>query len=358
MQRRGRESESRPEAVAVIGGGAWGTALALTALRAGRGVRLWAREPEVIEAINRRRENAAFLPGVALPESLTAGADLAGVCAGAEAALLVVPSQFLRAVAEQVEAVLPKGVPVIVCAKGIERETGLLMTQVVEQAMPGRPLAVLSGPTFAAEVAADQPTAVTLATAEDSQGAEEDEALATQLAAALSTPTFRIYVSHDPVGVEVGGAVKNVIAIACGIAQGVGFGANTRAALITRGLAEIKRLAAALGGARETVSGLAGLGDLTLTCSSEQSRNFSFGLGLGRGETAEALLAGRPAVVEGVVNAVTVTDLARKLDVELPICEAVRAVVHEGQPISEAMAALLSRPLTREQGTLDSPIAP
>ena len=353
MQRRDMQSESGPEAVAVVGGGAWGTALALTALRAGRRVSLWAREPEVVEAIERRRENPVFLPGAALPESLIASDDLAEVCIGAEAALLVVPSQFLRAVAEQVEAVLPRGVPAIVCAKGIERETGLLMTQVVEQAMPGRPLAVLSGPTFAAEVAADQPTAVTLATAE-----KDEETLATQLAAALSTPTFRIYVSHDPVGVEVGGAVKNVIAIACGIAQGVGFGANTRAALITRGLAEIKRLAEALGGARETVSGLAGLGDLTLTCSSEQSRNFSFGLGLGRGETAEALLAGRPAVVEGVVNAVTVTDLARKLGVELPICEAVRAVVHEGQPIPEAMAALLRRPLTREQGTPDSPIAP
>ena len=350
MRRRAMESEGGPGVVAVVGGGAWGTALALTALRAGRRVRLWAREPEVVEAINRRHENTAFLPGAALPESLTAGDSLTEVCAGAGAALLVVPSQFLRAVAEQVEAVLPKGVPVIVCAKGIERNTGLLMTQVVEQAMPGRPLAVLSGPTFAAEVAADQPTAVTLAAAED-----EDETLAPQLAAALSTPTFRIYVSHDPVGVEVGGAVKNVIAIACGIAQGLGFGANTRAALITRGLAEIKRLAEALGGARETVSGLAGLGDLTLTCSSEQSRNFSFGLGLGHGETAEALLADRKAVVEGVVNAVTVTDLARKLGVELPICEAVRAVLHEGQPIPEAMAALLRRPLTREAEAISPP---
>ena len=164
MQRRDMQSESGPEAVAVVGGGAWGTALALTALRAGRRVSLWAREPEVVEAIERRRENPVFLPGVALPESLIASDDLAEVCVGAEAALLVVPSQFLRAVAEQVEAVLPRGVPAIVCAKGIERETGLLMTQVVEQAMPGRPLAVLSGPTFAAEVAADQPTAVTLAT--------------------------------------------------------------------------------------------------------------------------------------------------------------------------------------------------
>ena len=207
MQRRDMQSESGPEAVAVVGGGAWGTALALTALRAGRRVSLWAREPEVVEAIERRRENPVFLPGVALPESLIASDDLAEVCVGAEAALLVVPSQFLRAVAEQVETVLPRGVPAIVCAKGIERETGLLMTQVVEQAMPGRPLAVLSGPTFAAEVAADQPTAVTLATAEN-----DEETLATQLAAALSTPTFRIYVSHDPVGVEVGGAVKNVIA--------------------------------------------------------------------------------------------------------------------------------------------------
>ncbi|WP_119166434.1 NAD(P)H-dependent glycerol-3-phosphate dehydrogenase [Algihabitans albus] len=362
MTKRGVDSENRgsndrPEgdsvggsgagfdSVAVVGGGAWGTALALTALRAGRYLRLWAREPEVVEAIDRRHENEVFLPGVPLPEVFFVSSDLPTVCADAEVVLLVVPSQFLRAVAEQVEAALPAGVPVIVCAKGIERETGLLMTQVVEQAMPGRPLAVLSGPTFATEVAADQPTAVTLA------AAEGEGALAARLAAALSTPTFRIYAGQDPVGVEVGGAVKNVIAIACGIAQGLGFGSNTRAALITRGLAEIKRLAEALGGARETVSGLAGLGDLTLTCSSEQSRNFSFGLGLGRGETAEALLAGRQAVVEGVINAVTVTDLARKLGVELPICEAVRAVVHEGQPIAEAMTGLLHRPLTRELGT-------
>ena len=337
-----RGSEVDVQSFAVVGGGAWGTALALTVLRAGGRVRLWAREPEVVEAINRSHQNEAFLPGVVLPEALIAGSDLSEVCAAVKAVLLVVPSQFLRPVAEQVEAVLPKDVPVLVCSKGIERETGLLMTQVVEQAMPGRPLAVLSGPTFAAEVAAGQPTAVTLATA------KEEGALAERLAEALSAPNFRIYISRDPVGVEIGGAVKNVIAIACGIAQGLGFGSNTRAALITRGLAEIKRLAEALGGARETVSGLAGLGDLTLTCSSEQSRNFSLGLGLGRGETAEALLSGRQAVVEGVVNAVTVTDLARKLGVELPICEAVRAVVHESQPIAEAMTALLSRPLTQE----------
>ncbi len=337
--------------VAVVGAGAWGTALALTAGRAGRDVRLWAREPEVVEAINARHENPVFLPGVALPETLSASNDLAVACAEAEAVLLVVPSQFLRAVAEAVEAVLPEGVPVVVCAKGIERDSGLLMTQAVEQAMPGRPLAVLSGPTFAAEVAAEMPTAVTLASACAAAG--EEASLAARLAVALSTPTFRIYVSHDLVGVEIGGAVKNVIAIACGIAQGVGFGANTRAALITRGLEEMKRLAEALGGARETVTGLSGIGDLTLTCSSAQSRNFSFGLGLGRGKTPAELLAGRQSVVEGAVNAVTVTDLARRYGVEMPICEAVRAVVEEGVPIVDAMAALLRRPLKAEPKALD-----
>jgi glycerol-3-phosphate dehydrogenase (NAD(P)+) len=355
MRGDGQASEGAPaggiQRIAVVGAGAWGTALALTALRAGREVRLWAREPEVVEAINDRHLNETFLPGMPLPEALVATNRLSIACGDADAVLLVVPSQFLRPTAEQVEKALPAGIPVVICAKGIERDSGLMMTQVIEQAMPGRPLAVLSGPTFADEVAQGLPTAVTIA----SLCAEKaDEAsLAARLAVALGSATFRPYVSHDLAGVEVGGAVKNVIAIACGIAKGAGFGSNTRAALITRGLEEMKRLAEALGGSRETVTGLSGIGDLTLTCSSEQSRNFSFGLGLGQGRTAEEITAGKPAVVEGVINARTVTDLARKLGVEMPICEAVRGVVHEGVPIVEAMAGLLKRPLKAEPKALD-----
>jgi glycerol-3-phosphate dehydrogenase (NAD(P)+) len=337
--------------VAVVGAGAWGTALALTALRAGRSVRLWAREPEVVEQIERRRCNETFLPGIAIPESLTVSNRLSIACAEADAVLLVVPSQFVRRMADEIEGVLEPGVPVVICAKGIERGTGLMMTQVVEQAMPGRPIAVLSGPTFAEEVAHGLPTAVTVASACAREG--EEASLAARLAVALGSPTFRPYVGHDMIGAEVGGAVKNVIAIASGIAKGAGFGSNARAALITRGLEEMKRLAEALGGQRETVTGLSGIGDLTLTCSSEQSRNFSYGLGLGQGRTGEEMLAGTPAVVEGVVNAVTVTDLARRIGVEMPICEAVRAVVADGKPILEAMADLLRRPFKAEPKALD-----
>lgn len=355
MRGDGHASEGAPpggvQRIAVIGGGAWGTALALTALRAGRDVRLWAREPEVVEAINARHRNESFLSGIDLPETLIATNRVSLACADADAVLLVVPSQFLRALAEQVEAELTPGIPVVICAKGIERDSGLMMTQVIEQAMPGRPMAVLSGPTFAEEVAQGLPTAVTIASPCAQEG--DEASLAARLAVALGSATFRPYVSHDMAGVEVGGAVKNVIAIACGIAKGAGFGSNTRAALITRGLEEMKRLAEALGGARETVTGLSGIGDLTLTCSSEQSRNFSFGLGLGQGKSPDEITAGKPAVVEGVVNALTVTDLARKLGVEMPICEAVRSVVHESVPIVDAMASLLRRPLKAEPKALD-----
>lgn len=339
------EPEPTFETIAVIGGGAWGTALALTAARAGRQVRLWAREATVVEAINTARENPTFLPDVAFDVPLTASVALDDVCAGADCVLFVIPSQFVRTVARQVQAVLAAGVPVVVCAKGIESETGLLMTQVLEEEMPGRPLGVLSGPTFAQELAKGLPTAATIAFDEAAGG----EAPALALAKALATPFFRPYVSTDVIGVEIGGALKNVIAIACGIATGVGFGANARAALITRGLEEMKRLGEAVGGRRETVAGLAGVGDLTLTCSSEQSRNFSYGLALGRGEDMASFFGGRPVVVEGAINAITVTDLARKLEVELPICEAVRGVIKEDKPIGEVIGNLLGRPLKAEK---------
>ena len=341
------------QTIGIIGAGAWGTALAATAAAAGRDVTLWAHEREVAQAICRTHVNEAFLPGVALPDAVAATDDLAAAVGGADAVLLVVPSQFLRHVCAALAAALPAGVPVCVCAKGIERATGLLMSDIVAELLPDTPVAALSGPSFAIEVAQGQPTAVTIASADAAADETEAEAVADSLAArlahALGTPAFRPYVSGDVTGVEVGGAAKNVIAIACGIAAGLGFGSNTRALLITRGLEEMKRLADALGGRRETLSGLSGMGDLTLTCSSEQSRNFSFGLALGRGEQAAAVLARSKAVVEGAENALTVTDLARRHGVEMPICEAVRAVVHDGVPLADAMAALMQRPLRAEQ---------
>jgi len=338
--------------IAVIGAGAWGTALAITGDVAGRSVSLWAREPEVVSAIENVGENSVFLPDRAVPAGVRATNDMAEALADADLVLLVVPSQFLRRIAAQVETFLPAGTPVVICAKGIERETGKLMSAIVEEEMPDRPFAALSGPTFAEELAAGLPTAVTIASTCAANG-NAGRSLAAQAALALGTPTFRPYVSDDVVGVEIGGAVKNVLAIACGIATGLGFRSNTRAALVTRGLEEMKSLAEALGGRRETVTGLSGIGDLMLTCSSEQSRNMSFGLALGRGESREAILDGKAQVVEGVVNAVAVTDLARRLDIEMPICKAVRSVLEDGADIADALAGLLGRPLRAEPKALD-----
>lgn len=339
------------ETFTVIGAGAWGTALAITAARAGRNVRLWARKPDLADTINAAHENTKYLPGYPLPASIAVTADVAAALDGTGAVILVIPSQHLRQICRQMAPSLPKGVPCVICAKGIENASGKLMADIVREELADHPIAVLSGPSFAAEVAANMPTAVTIASADARTMGEE--ALATRLALALTTPTFRPYVSDDVVGVEVGGAVKNVLAIACGIAQGIGFGANTRAALITRGLEEIKRLSTALGGRRDTVTGLAGLGDLSLTCSSEQSRNFSFGLGLGQGNSVDDLLSNRSSVVEGFANAKSVTDLARSLGVEMPISEAVRRITHEGASISDTMTELMTRPIKAEPASID-----
>lgn len=357
--------------VTVVGGGAWGSALAMVADRAGCATRLWIREADAVAAINGGGRNP-FLPDHDMPAAIRVGNDLAETLNGTDLVLLVVPSQFLRAVASDVERHLAPGVPVVICSKGIERDTGLMMTQVIAEAMPDRPQAVLSGPSFAAEVAQGQPTAVTIASADvqrtddanddelidaDEAGAALASSLAARIAVTLSTRDFRPYLSDDLTGVEVGGAVKNVLAIACGIAAGRGLGSNPRAAIITRGLAELKRLAQALGGRRETVTGLAGIGDLTLTCSSEQSRNFTFGLALGRGATPDEALAGKSAVVEGAVNAETVTALARRLGVEMPICEAVHAIIKGRLDIDAAMTALLTRPIRAESRALEPVVA-
>jgi glycerol-3-phosphate dehydrogenase (NAD(P)+) len=345
-RRTGGANDGLFDTIAVFGGGAWGAALAAVAARAGRDARIWARDAAAVGSMNAARRNP-YLPDIALPAALRATADLRAAAEGADAALVVAPSAALREVVAAAHAVLAAGVPICVAAKGVERESGLLMSEVAAEAAPGRGIAVLSGPSFADEVARDLPTAVVIASAclagDDPQGS-----VAARLAQSLGTESFRPYVSDDVIGVEVGGAVKNVIAIACGMAQGAGFGLNARAALITRGLDEIKNLAEALGGRRETVTGLSGMGDLALTASDPKSRNFAFGLRLGRGEAA----AGH-TLVEGAPNALSVTDLARARGVEMPICEAVRRVVHEGEPFAAAFRALWTRPIEAEPRALD-----
>lgn len=325
--------------IGIVGAGAWGTALALVARRAGCEATLWAYEREVADAINGRHENPLYLPGVALDPAIRAVAELAEV-ARAEAVLLVTPAQNLRALVERLRPHLGAASAVVICTKGIEQRTGALMSEIVAELLPGTAAAVLSGPSFAAEVARGQPTAVTLATRE--------RALGTRLIQALGGARFRPYLSDDVVGVEIGGGVKNVIAIACGIVAGRGLGDNARAALITRGLAEMARLGLAKGAKAETFMGLSGLGDLTLTCNGAQSRNFSLGVALGEGRTLASVLAGRRSVAEGVTTAVSVVELAGRLGVEMPISAAVNAVLHEGADIARTIEALLARPFRSE----------
>ena len=341
------------ERIAVIGTGAWGTALALVAARIGRQVTLWGRSAEVVEDITRNRCNSRNLDGIALPPGITATTDPAAACAGAEAVLIVTPSRSLRAICAMIRPYLAPGVPVALCCKGIERGSGLLPTQVAEQELPGHPVGALSGPTFARETALGHPTAATIAFPfTEADRADPAGSPAARLAAALSGGGFRPYVSDDPVGVEVGGAVKNVIAIACGMMTGAGFAENTRAALITRGLEEMRRLAEALGGREETVYGLSGIGDLVLTCSSPTSRNFALGAQLGAGRPRSACFDGRDVVVEGEVNAVSVIEAARRVGVSMPICEAVHAILHEGAPLAAAFAGLWARPIRAEAAGL------
>ncbi|MCC6000270.1 MAG: NAD(P)-dependent glycerol-3-phosphate dehydrogenase [Pararhodobacter sp.] len=348
-------SAARPFArVAVLGAGSWGTALAVTLARAGRDVRLWGRDGATMQAITARRENTAHLAGVPLPAGVTAVPRLRDALHDADAALIVVPSTSVRMVARQIAAHAPPGIPIAVCAKGIEARTGLLMTQVAEEELGKRPVGVISGPTFARETALGHPTAATVAFPFSfADRLDPAESPAVRMAVSLSTATFRAYVSDDLVGVEIGGAVKNVIAIACGMMHGAGHGENTRAALITRGLDELKALAEALGGRRETVTGLSGTGDLTLTCSSPTSRNMALGQQLGQGIARAQCFDGRPVVVEGEVNARSVTDLARRVGVRMPICETVRSVLHEGADLNAAFAVLWARPIEAEPRAME-----
>jgi glycerol-3-phosphate dehydrogenase (NAD(P)+) len=326
--------------LAIIGGGAWGTALTMAAHRAGTDATIWARDPAIAVAIGERHENPVYLPGIALDSAIAATADLAAAVAGADAALIVVPAQFLRGVLGGLAPHLRKAMPLLLCAKGIEIVTLRTMSEIAGELCPASPLAVLSGPSFAAEVARDLPTAVTVAA--------NDPALAAAFAAALGSARFRPYLSEDPVGVELGGAVKNVLAIACGIVDGLALGDNARAALITRGLAEMTRLGVAKGARAETFAGLSGLGDLVLTCSAAQSRNHALGVALGRGQRLDEAVAGRRSVVEGVATAAAIAALAGRLGVEVPVVAAVDAVLHRGMPIGRMIEQLLARPRRAE----------
>lgn len=324
------------ETIGVIGGGAWGTALAQVASGNAQPVKLWAREAEVVESINQAHENKAFLPGIALNPSIVATDDLAQL-SDVGALLIVAPAQHVRSVLKQLPRLTQ---PLVLCAKGIEAQTMQLLTEVAAEEQPDAPVAVLSGPTFAHEVAKGLPTAVTLAAA--------DSALANRLSARLVQPYFRPYMSDDLIGAEIGGAVKNVLAIACGVVEGRGLGQNARSALISRGFAEMTRFGVARGARAETLAGLSGLGDLVLTCSSQSSRNFSLGYGIGQGQAAADVLADRKTVAEGASTAPVLRAAAHRAGVDMPIVEAVCALLEGSAAIDAVVDDLMSRPLRPE----------
>jgi len=322
--------------VLVLGAGSWGTALAIQLCRSGGPVTLWGHEPEHIADLARDGVNARYLPDIPLPASLQTSSDLAACVEGARDILVAVPSHAFRAVLDDMQPLLQADARLIWATKGLESGSGKLLHEVAADVLGDTiPTAVVSGPTFAREVAEGLPTAVTVASA--------DASFASDMAARLHSSTFRAYTSDDVIGVEVGGAVKNVLAIAAGIADGLGFGANARTALVTRGLAEVMRLAEVLGGRHDTLMGLAGLGDLVLTCTDNQSRNRRLGLALGRGSSLEQALAGIDQVVEGVQTAREVFELSQREAVDMPITEQVYQVLYEGRSPQDAVRALLER---------------
>lgn len=335
-----RRMPSEIKTIGVIGGGAWGTALAQVAARTGRSVLLWARELDVVTSINNHHENPVFLPGISLDAAIRA-TDQINDMATADILLLVPPAQFLRSLLADLTPMLRRNTPIILCSKGIEQASGLLMTEVAAQVAPELPLAVMSGPTFASEVARGLPTAITLAC--------EDPLLGEALTACLGQPNFRPYWTPDTIGAEVGGAVKNVLAIACGIAAGKQLGENARAALITRGFAEMLRFGLAKGAQAESLSGLAGLGDLILTCSSTQSRNMSLGYAIAEGRKVSDILAKRSSVAEGAYTAPILLKTAQALKVDMPIVQAVNALLSEEADVDVVIDQLLRRPFKSEQ---------
>jgi glycerol-3-phosphate dehydrogenase (NAD(P)+) len=326
---------------AVIGGGAWGTALADLLARNGHDVALWARESDVVQTVNSSHENVRFLKGFTLHDSLRASEDMGSVLKGAEIITYAAPSHVLRAVLKQDAKSVGAKALLVVATKGIERDTLAIMTDVIQQELPGRSVVALSGPSFAAEVAARQPTAV-VAASSDASAAE-----ATQTA--YSSKTFRVYTHDDVIGVELGGALKNVMAVATGVAEGLGLGYNSRAALITRGLAEIVRLGSALGANPATFAGLAGVGDLVLTCTGALSRNRSVGIEIGEGKTLEEVLMNRETVAEGVNTTQSAHALAAREGVEMPIVDAVYRVLFQGFAARDAIGSLMRRELRSEQ---------
>lgn len=327
------------QSVGIIGAGAWGTALAITARRAGRDVRLWAHERETVAAINETHRNDVFLPGITLDPAIKATSSIEEI-AKCDMLLTVTPAQFLRGIASDLAPYIRQGQPLILCSKGIEQATGKLMSQVAAEALPTAEIAVLSGPSFAAEVARGLPAAVTLAVA--------DETLGSALSHALSDAPFRCYWSGDVIGAEIGGAVKNVYAIAAGIVIGKELGASAHAALVTRGFAEMARFGVALGARLETMVGLSGLGDLVLTCGNPQSRNMSLGIALGQGRSVEDALKGRLTVTEGVPTASAMVEMAAARNIDMPIATAVHSVISGSATVEEAIEALLARPLRPE----------
>jgi glycerol-3-phosphate dehydrogenase (NAD(P)+) len=331
----------RQAPIAVLGAGSWGTALAIQFARSGRHTRIWGRDRAQMAAMARDRRNARYLPGGEFPESLSVESDLDAALAGAIDVLVVVPSHGFRAVLREIASRLTPEMRLAWATKGFELETGRLPHQVAREVLGSeRSMAVLSGPTFAREVGAGLPTAMTIASA--------DAELAKTLAQDLSSANFRAYTSTDIVGVEVGGAVKNVLALGAGLSDGLGFGANTRIALITRGLVEMTRLGVALGAQRETFMGLAGLGDLVLTCTDDQSRNRRFGLLLAAGRTPEQALTEIGQVVEGYLAAKAVHAVARREKVEMPICQGIYGVLYEQLPAKDVVRGLMSRPIKAE----------
>ena len=346
------DSPQLPPQMAVIGAGAWGTALAAHAARQGLAVTLWANEPEVVVQINQERVNHDFLPEVELPDGLRAVSSLEEALAGQKLVLMVAPSHFMRSVAVKMAPHLPGDALVISASKGIEDETSATMVQILEEEFQhphfGLELGALSGPSFAREVALGLPTAVTLAM--------RSRPLARAVQTLLSAPTFRIYTSLDLVGVELGGALKNIYAIATGICDGFALGLNARAAMLPRALSEMTRMAVALGGNPLTLAGLSGLGDLILTATGELSRNRQVGLRLGRGEKLADILAGRRDVAEGIRNAKAVHGLARRLGVEMPMAREIYRVLYEDKEPRQSMVELLSRPLKDELDTQNIPI--
>ncbi len=327
--------------IMVLGAGAWGTALAQALAKEGRAVALCAREAALAAEINGARENKTYLPGIALSPAVAATADLAAAAQDADIVLLATPTQFARTAMRALKPHLSPAALVVNCAKGIEIENGKLLFEAAAETLPGQPYAVLSGPTFAAEVAQGLPAAVTFAT----RAAPEEAARA---ARTLSTKTFRLYLSSDVTGAEIAGAVKNVIAIACGIVEGKNLGLNARAAVMTRGIAEMKRLGLKRGADAETFLGLSGIGDLALTCNATASRNFSLGLALGRGQKLANVLAARRSVAEGVATARAIAVNARTFGVEMPICAAVDGILHQNADIDRVIAGLMERDLKEE----------